>query len=269
MSDAAALASTMAARLASECARLARDFSASGPIRHCVIDGLLGDAEQARLAAAFPDATAMHLRQTFRERKRISAQMDRHDPALADALFAFHEPAVVEQLRDITGKPDLHPDPELYAAGLSRMCAGDFLNPHIDNSHDGARRRWRNLNLLYYVGEGAGSGGELELWPHGMGAEPIRIPARPDRLVVMETHQHAWHSVRPVEGPEPRLCLSNYYFGDTPMSADQCFHVTTFRGRPGQPVRDLASRADGLLRGAIRRLVPAGLGSRFHRFRRD
>ena len=34
------------------------------------------------------------------------------------------------------------------------MTEGDFLNPHIDNSHDAKRERYRRLNLLYYVSPG-------------------------------------------------------------------------------------------------------------------
>ena len=34
---------------------------------------------------------------------------------------------------------DLVSDPSLYAGGISRMDYGHFLNPHVDNSHDGNR----------------------------------------------------------------------------------------------------------------------------------
>ena len=39
----------------------------------------------------------------------------------------------------------------LYAGGISMMAPGHFLNPHIDNSHDKFRQRYRVLNLLSYV----------------------------------------------------------------------------------------------------------------------
>ena len=35
-------------------------------------------------------------------------------------------------------------------AGLA-MFEGDFLNPHVDNSHDANREKYRRLNLLFYV----------------------------------------------------------------------------------------------------------------------
>ena len=274
--NAADLGTQIAARLHAVAAQARLSWSASAPIRHCVIDGLLPDDTARVLFDHFPDVSDMRLRDTFRERKYVSAQMDRHDPNLQAAIFAFHEPAVVDAVRRITGKADLEPDPELYAGGLSRMQAGHFLNPHLDNSHDGERRRWRNLNLLFYVSPDAAPGkemygGELELWPQGpSGGTAVTIPARFNRLVIMETHQRSWHSVRPLSsGPGvARCCVSNYYFAPTPMRDDQAFHVTCFRARPGQPFRDLCSRLDGGLRMALRRLRPAGWGHGDHRFRR-
>lgn len=267
-----ALAEGIAARLAESSASARAQWQASAPIRHCVIDALLPEAEARALAARFPPPAQMRLRNTFRERKWVSAQMDRHDPQLEAALFAFHAPSVVAAVRAMVGKADLHPDPQLYAGGLSVMGRGHFLNPHIDNSHDAQRARWRNLNLLYYLGpedaERDEGGGELELWPQGVAGAPLRIAACFNRLVIMETHDQAWHSVRPITREAPRLCLSNYYFGDTPMRAAQRFHVTRFRARPGQPLRDALSRADGALRLWLRRAFKDGLGRQDHRYRR-
>jgi len=46
------------------------------------------------------------------------------------------------------------------------MGNGHFLNPHIDNSHEAARRYYRTLNLLCYKTPGWRSedGGSVELW---------------------------------------------------------------------------------------------------------
>lgn len=252
---------------------LARQFAGGGVIRYCVLDELLPSDQARALHAQFPTAAQMRLRQTFRERKYVSAQMNRHHPAVESALFAFHDDAVVAAVRAITGKPDLHPDPQLYAGGVSRMARGHFLNPHIDNSHDADRARWRNLNLLYYLSPDApnspeDAGGELELWPEGMGGAPVSIAARFNRLVIMETHHRAWHSVRPLATERERCCVSNYYFGDTPMRADQTFHVTSFRARPGQPLRDLLSIADSTARMLVRKGFRKGLVSSGHRYQR-
>lgn len=266
----AALDSLIAARLRAARTAMAQQFAGSAPIRYCVLDDLLPASTASAIHDAFPDAAQMRLRNTFRERKYVSAQMDRHHPLVEAALFAFHAEPVVQAIADITGKRDLHPDPQLYAGGVSLMSRGHFLNPHIDNSHDAERSRWRNLNLLFYVTPNwpESAGGDLELWPGGIRAEPVVIAARFNRLVIMETHQRALHSVRPVAGAADRCCVSNYYFGDTPMRNDQSFHVTSFRARPEQMLRDWVSRVDSGARMLIRKGLRKGLASSRHRYER-
>lgn len=178
---------------------------------------------------------------------------------------------MLEAVRQITGKSDLEPDPQLYAGGVSVMGRGHFLNPHVDNSHDGERARWRNLNLLYYATPEweESAGGDLELWPQGIQQPPISLACRFNRLVVMETHHQALHSVKPIKADAARCCVSNYYFAPTPMRKDQCFHVTSFRARPEQAIRDVISRADSIARGLVRKVFKKGIVASSQQYQRD
>jgi Rps23 Pro-64 3,4-dihydroxylase Tpa1-like proline 4-hydroxylase len=85
---------------------------------------------------------------------------------------------------------------------------GDFLNPHIDNSHDGERKRYRRLNLLYYVSPDwkIENGGNFELWDDER-INQKTLTALTNRLVVMETNKISWHSVSPVTTDRPRCCV--------------------------------------------------------------
>lgn len=111
----------------------------------------------------------------------------------------------------ITGLEALEPDEQLYAGGISMMVKGHFLNPHVDNSHDKARERYRVLNLLYYVSPGwkRENGGNLELWPDGPKGEQITVESRFNRLAVMITNKNSWHSVSEIRVSEARCCVSN------------------------------------------------------------
>jgi hypothetical protein len=141
------------------------------------------------------------------------------------------------------------------------MLKDQFLNPHIDNSHDASRRYYRTLNLLYYVTPGwrAEYGGNLELWDRQVQAS-VTIPALFNRLVVMETTPWSWHSVSPVLADAMRCCVSNYFFSSESPTGSPYFHVTSFSARPEQPVRRIASWVDARLRQALRTVVPGGLG---------
>ncbi len=252
------------ARLQADETPLRAAFEASSAkvgVRFCVVDGLLPPAVAQRIAAAFPGVESMRLMNSFRERKYTSKDFDRFDPLMADITFAVQDPRVVAVVERITGIAEQVPDARLYAGGLSAMTRGHFLGPHIDNSHDGERRLYRTLNLLYYVTPDWTSdcGGHLELWDRGVRRNEV-IESRFNRLAIMETNPWSWHSVCEVRADRARRCVSNYYFSPRSPTGVDYFNVTAFSARPEQKLRRLLARADGALRNLVRKVVPAGLG---------
>jgi len=267
------MADLLVQRIEPELARLKAGYEASRlTIGHFFIDDLLPEPLAQRIYSAFPNAGTMKLKKSLKEYKYVAAQMDRYDPILEEAIYAFQDPRVVALISSICGIDSLYPDEKLYAGGISLMGHGHFLNPHLDNSHDKDRNRWRVLNLLYYVSPGweIGNGGNLELWPAGPTGEPVVIHSRFNRLVVMATHDASWHSVSPIacHAGAARCCVSNYYFSDHPLKAGEQFHVTSFRGRPEQRLRDLMLRADIRLRMAIRKVFKRGLVETDHVYKK-
>ena len=93
----------------------------------------------------------MVLKKSIRENKYIAAQMDLYHPILEDIIYAFQDERIVKLVAKICAIKEAFPDDKLYAGGISLMGKNQFLNPHLDNSHDKERERWRVLNLLYYV----------------------------------------------------------------------------------------------------------------------
>jgi Rps23 Pro-64 3,4-dihydroxylase Tpa1-like proline 4-hydroxylase len=261
------LGTRIAARLREERDRLHAEFVQPGRIRTFVVDDLLEQEAASAIHAAFPPVETMMHRRSIREDKFVATQMDRYAPLLEEALFAFQEPAVVGVVAEITGIVDLLPDERLYAGGLSAMARDQYLNPHIDNSHDERRERYRVLNLLYYTTPGwrREYGGSLQLWDRGRRYPARTIDARFNRLVVMATTTRSWHGVDRIVGEVRRTCVSNYYFAPRPVSPEgrtlerDYFHVTTFRGFPGQPARNAVLVADGLARAGVRKVFSRGL----------
>lgn len=247
-----------------------QQFAAAPTIQWFAIDNLLPMDMALAVRAAFPDPATMRERKTIREHKFVTSQMDKHPPQGEEALFAFHDPRVVEAVSKITGMQALEADPELYAGGLSLMAKGHFLNPHLDNSHNNSRSLYRVLNLLFYVSPEwrLENGGNLELWPEGTGGDPVVVLSAFNRLVVMTTGPESWHSVSEVTADSSRCCVSNYYFSKHPVGEQEYFRVTSFRGRPEQPVRDLVLRADSAVRHGIRAVFPQGLSRTTHIYER-
>lgn len=230
--------------------------------RHFVCDDLLPTEIAERICEAFPeDQSHFTLRETFREKKRTSAKFDVLDPILKDITYAIQSPEVIAIVGEITGMDMLEPDPTLYAGGLSMMAQGDFLNPHIDNSHDAKRNRYRRLNLLYYVSRDwkVENGGNLELWDDRV-TKPVTIASNFNRLAVMETNKYSWHSVSPVRVGQLRRCVSNYYFSKVSPDGSDYFHVTAFNARPEQRLLRVYSRVDGVLRNFVGGVLGVGRG---------
>jgi Rps23 Pro-64 3,4-dihydroxylase Tpa1-like proline 4-hydroxylase len=193
--------------------------------------------------------------------------MDKHHPLLEIVIYAFQSDKIVSLIGEICGIKKLFADKSLYAGGLSLMANNNFLNPHLDNSHDADRERWRVLNLLYYVTPkwNLENGGHLEVWPNGPKNKPVLIESKFNRLAVMATHDTSWHSVNKVISEEAsRCCISNYYFSPDPLKRTDKFHVTKFRGRPEETLKNILLDADAQLRMFIRKIFKKGIRKNPH-----
>ncbi len=253
------------ARLKHNEAAIAADFQKDKGVtaNYAAIDDLLPDEIAEKIAEKFPRVEEMRLINTFRERKFNTKSLERYDPIIADITFAFQDPRVTNLVAQIVGIKDAVGDPYLYAGGLSAMVRGHFLNPHIDNSHDGERENYRVLNLLYYVTPGwrPEYGGNLELWDAQV-TKPVEIPSLFNRLVLMATNDRSWHSVNQVKHDGVRRCVSNYYFSPHSPNGYETFHITYFKARPEQKLRRIATKIDSELRTALRKIKKGGFAKK-------
>jgi len=235
------------------------------------IDDLLPGNLATAIYEAFPKPEETIQKRSLREFKYIAAQMNKYSPILEEIIYAFQDERIVKLIGEICNIDTPLPDTHLYAGGISMMGFENYLNPHLDNSHDKDRNLWRVLNLLYYVTPEweVTNGGNLEVWPDGVKSDPITIHSKFNRLAVMATHQSSWHSVSPVKAQRIRCCVSNYYFSEKPLLASDSFHVTSFRGRPEQKAVDLILRADASLRMGLRKIFRKGIVENPHVYKKD
>ncbi len=252
-------------RLNRDAEKIAADFATEkGVTTHfCAIDDLLPEDIAKHIADAFPRVSEMRLIKSFRELKYNSKSMDMFDPLIADITFAFQDKRVIDKVAELTRIRDAHGDPHLYAGGISAMERGHFLNPHIDNSHDGEQQYYRVLNLLYYITPDwrPENGGNLELWDDGV-TKPIEIPSLFNRLVLMSTNDRSWHSVNEVRADATRCCISNYYFSTHSPNGYETRHVTYFIARPEQKLRGIVTKFDSDLRTVLRKFKKNGFAKK-------
>lgn len=265
------LASLILVKLINEKENLAKEFQNKGRINSCFIDNLLPLEVAINIYEAYPSPEEMSIHKSLRENKRIAAQMDLYNPLLEEIVFAFQDERIVKIVEEITGLKDMIPDENLYAGGISLMANGNFLNPHLDNSHDNDRENYRVLNLLYYVTPEwrEENGGNLELWDNGTKSKQRVIFSKFNRLVLMITNKSSYHSVSKVISEGKRCCVSNYYFSRIPAESSEYFHVTSFYGRPEEPLRDILLRTDAFLRNLARKITKKRVIETKHIYKKD
>ena len=266
------LAQLIVNRIVQEKDRIKTQYEVSkNKIGYFFIDDLLPPEITEYINSQFPSKDVMVLKKSIRENKYVAVQMDEYAKILEELIYAFQDDRVVKLIKEVCEIEDLQPDENLYAGGLSSMKQSQFLNPHLDNSHDKERSRWRVLNLLFYVTPNwlDSNGGHLEVWPEGLKQDQTTLYSRFNRLIVMATHDQSWHSVSPVVADASRNCVSNYYFSSTALSSTDKFHVTTFRGRPHQKLRNHILKLDSFLRMSLRKLFKKGVIENPHVYKTD
>lgn len=230
--------------------------------RHFVINDFLPKEIAEATYGAFPrDGNGFFNHASWREKKKTSANLTDYPEILGEVTYAIQSKEVIDKCGELTGIANLEPDPSLYAGGLSMMFKGDFLNPHIDNSHDAKRDRYRRLNALYYVTPdwALENGGNFELWNEDR-SKPVTFIAGDNRFVMMETNKTSWHSVSAVTVDRPRCCVSSYFFSKESPDATEYFHVTSFDGRPEESMKRLISSTDNALRNVVSKTLKVGRG---------
>jgi Rps23 Pro-64 3,4-dihydroxylase Tpa1-like proline 4-hydroxylase len=239
----------------------------SKPVKHVFLDDVFPTDIVLQLYNSYPKASDLLLRNSLRERKRVGVQLDKYDSIVADFQYCFLDEKILNIVESITNIKNLAIDPSFYASGISVMAKNDFLNPHLDNSHDGDRNLYRVINSLYYCSPEwkIEDGGNLELWDTSLNFPEV-IHSKFNRLVLMETNETSWHSVQKIKVDKQRNCVSNYYFSQNSGSGKTYFNVTSFKGRPNENIRNLILILDSFVRNTIRKLAPNGIKKTQHRF---
>lgn len=266
--DRKVLAEFITERISAILPQLQEEWKTSRPFGNVIIDNLLPPELARQLNSLLPDASLLMLRQSAKERKRVGVQLEKYAPEVGEILFAFQDEKVIAFLNLITGFETLQPDPSLYGSGISEMLEGDFLLPHLDNSHDGDSKMYRVLNALYYITPDwpENAGGNLELWNNAI-TDKLEIHARFNRLVLMETHTDSIHSVSKVTlSNGRRSCVSNYYFSPVPVTSRPYIHRTTFFARPEDGIlKKIKLAAEGKLKNFFGKVLKNNTGSNRHR----
>jgi Rps23 Pro-64 3,4-dihydroxylase Tpa1-like proline 4-hydroxylase len=162
-------------------------------------------------------------------------------------------------MSEVTGIPNLIPDPTFEGGGLHQIERGGKLGIHADFNRHGRFKLDRRLNLLLYMNKDWREeyGGHLELWDRSMSRCEAKVLPIFNRMMIFGTTDHTYHG-----HPDPLRCpvgvtrksLALYYFTNgRPAEEVSDEHTTAFRSRREGEFRLSAGQR---LRAVARELLP-------------
>lgn len=226
-------------------AEAAPAYQQAHPYPHGVFDDFLESEAAQRAMQAFPgiqDDGWIHYMHV-NEKKHGLNKIDLIPEPLREVIQALNSPEFVAALSQLTGIPNLLPDPSLEGGGLHQSKRGGFLNIHADFTVHPHKRHWRRrVNVLVYLNEGwqPEYRGELELWTRDMKACAQKILPVYNRCAIFNTDEDSFHGLPdPIQCPEDmtRKSIALYYFTEEKETPRK--RATNYRARPGDGAKSV------------------------------
>ena len=135
-------------------------------------------------------------------------------PAVAPLYDQLTDPTFVAVLADLTGVPDLYPDPTLHGGGVHVVPPGGLLAPHLDYArHPHLTDAERRVNLILFLTDAdPADGGAFELYADDGATCVSRVTPAAGRAVVWRPGEVEYHGTQRVSADAPpRVGLAVYY----------------------------------------------------------
>jgi hypothetical protein len=219
---------------------LAKQYAASNPVPHVLLQDFLNPEAAFEMALEFPnpDSDAWTQYKHRNENKLGMAKRDLFPAGLREVADELNSPPFLRWLSRLTNIPDLIADPSLEGGGLHQSGRDGFLNVHTDFSHHHYHRNWRRrVNLILYLNPSwrAEWGGAIELWDLGMHRSVVKYPPLLNHVLIFDTDERSLHGFpEPLQCPEgeSRKSLALYYY-TVDREVRATVRSTNYHARPG------------------------------------
>lgn len=224
---------------------VAEEFRRQTPYGYAPVGGLF---DRAILSGVAREVES-HLDSCQREqdiyashRKYRLSRLEEMPERTREFIAYLNSRAFLSVLSEITGIPDLRPDPELRGGGIHAIGRGGYLKIHTDfNWHSGLSMH-RRLNLLVYLNENwkAGWEGDIELWSADARSRIFTLSPELGNALLFETNDISYHGhPDPLACPEGtfRKSIALYYYTATRPDHGIVFgrtEMTNFVERPAE-----------------------------------
>ena len=196
---------------------LSESFNTAVPFKHLVTDKLISEHKLTAIAGAFPSESWEHWTDNSHEHqflKRSCRDVSLVPDPLRTVVFELNSGPFLAWLSDVTGIPNLLPDPDLRGGGLHFSGIGGTLTPHTDFHVVKGLPLYRRLNLLLYLNDAwsEGDGGELELWDKSKDRIEKRVTPLLGKTVIFQTDNISLHGFTNPIANHARHSIALYYY---------------------------------------------------------
>jgi 2OG-Fe(II) oxygenase superfamily len=224
--------------------RFCQQFTVAKPFKHVCIDGFLTREAADQALADFPAFKDENALNEFGKvgGKAVETKLGSVSPFYGELYDCLRSPQFLALMSEITGIPDLLPDPKLFGGGTHENRDGQELDPHVDFNRMEDLSAYRRLNLLIYLNHNwkAEWGGSIELHSDPRSPDNQITAFAPifNRAVVFETNEISWHGFPRIRLPADRKHLSRkslsiyLYTKDRPRDEIVAPHATFYVQRP-------------------------------------
>jgi hypothetical protein len=233
------------ARMQSLAATAAQTYAHARPYPHIVLDDFFDPELLAGVLQEFPQPGAIKWQRfdSGSEIKLASAAEASFGPLTRLLIYHLNSITFLEFLSEVTGIPNLIPDPSFDGGGLHQIVRGGKLGVHADFNKHRAYGLDRRLNLLLYLNRDWREeyGGHLQLWDRDMKRCEAKVAPLFNRIMIFSTTDFTYHGhPDPLQCPEgmTRKSLALYYFTNgRPAEEISGQHSTIFRARGAGDLR--------------------------------
>jgi hypothetical protein len=222
---------------------LRETYAAAAPFPHLVIDGLFPADYLKQVAEDFESAPAATWRdiRSGLQTKRATPPDSPLPARVQDYFNRLNSGPFIRFLSDVTGIPNLIPDPALHGGGMHEVGEGGAFEIHTDFEHHPRTLLDNRLVVITYLNDDwlHADGGSLELWH----VKPPRCAASITpifgRTVILEQSRVAAHGhPQPIRGGLKRRSVTAYFYtnGIAAASASNLL-PTTYIAHEGYSIR--------------------------------
>lgn len=195
------------------------DYISSEPFPNTYFDDFFNQDELRKVLAEFPELGDKQDIQfnNPNEVKLASRGEYRFGPQTTAFVHFLNSQPFLEFLSNLTGIPNLIPDPYFEGGGFHQIKPGGFLKIHADFNKHRITGLDRRLNVLVYLNENwdESYGGHFELWDGEMKHCVKKVLPLFNRMAMFSTTDYSYHG-----HPDPLRCppdrsrrsLALYYY---------------------------------------------------------